>query len=179
MSKKSERTVLGVIMAILNGVGSLLILAMVALICADIIGRELFNTPVAGVAELISLSIVAVVFFQLGHAVRSHSMARTGMFLDILYRRRPRLEALFQCVYSLIAAFVFAVLIYGIQYKLRDAWMSDEHVGVYGLFVAPVWPVYVAVLIGSTAATVQFSIHTWRYASRALHGGESHDSGVS
>ena len=153
-------------MALLNGVGSLLILAMTVLICADILGRAVFGVPVAGVAELVSLSIVAVVFLQLGQAVRSHSLAQTGIVLDSLRRRAPRFGALLQCLYCLVAVLVFAALFYGVWFKLQDAWTSNEHVGVYGLFVAPIWPVYAVILVGSAAAVVQFGAHAFCYASR-------------
>ncbi len=164
----SNRSLVGVFMAALNGVGSLLILAITALICADIIGRAVFGVPVAGVAELVSLSIVAVVFLQLGQAVRSHSLAQTGIVLDSLDRRAPRTGAALRCVYALIAAMVFAALLYGVWFKLLDAWRSNEHVGVYGLFVAPVWPVYAVIAVGSAAAIVQFAIHATGYARRAV-----------
>ena len=153
-------------MALLNGVGSLLILAMTVLICADILGRAVFGVPVAGVAELVSLSIVAVVFLQLGQAVRSHSLAQTGIVLDSLNVRAPRLGALLQCFYGLVAVLVFAALFYGVWFKLQDAWTSNEHVGVYGLFVAPIWPVYAVILVGSAAAIVQFGVHAWGDARR-------------
>lgn len=155
-------------MALLNGVGSLLILAMTVLICADILGRAVFGVPVAGVAELVSLSIVAVVFLQLGQAVRSHSLAQTGIVLDSLSVRAPRLGALLQCFYGLVAVLVFAALFYGVWFKLQDAWTSNEHVGVYGLFVAPIWPVYAVILVGSAAAIVQFGVHAWGDARRIV-----------
>lgn len=162
----ADRSPLGLVMALLNGVGSLLILAITVLICADIVGRAVFGVPVAGVAELVSLSIVAVVFLQLGQAVRSHSLAQTGIVLDSLGRRAPRIAALLQCLYCVVAVLVFAALVYGVWFKLTDAWTSNEHVGVYGLFVAPIWPVYAVILVGSAAVVVQFGAQAWRYAGR-------------
>ena len=178
LSAGSDRSPVGIVMAVLNGIGSLLILAMTALICADIVSRAVFAVPVAGVAELVSLSIVAVVFLQLGQAVRSHSLAQTGIVLNALRRRVPRLEALLQCLYCLAAALVFAALFYGVWFKLQDAWTSNEHVGVYGLFVAPVWPVYTVILIGSAAAAIQFALHASRYAGRAMSAA-NHDGNAS
>lgn len=168
ISARVDRSPVGVVMALLNGIGSLMILAMTALICADIFSRAVLGVPVAGVAELISLSIVAVVFLQLGQAVRSHSLAQTGIVLDYLRRHAPRSGALLQCLYSVVAVLVFAALFYGVWFKLQDAWASNEHVGVYGLFVAPVWPVYTVILVGSAAAVIQFGIHASSYARQVM-----------
>lgn len=175
MTSKPTRSVVGVLMATLNGLGSLLILAMAVLICADIASRSLFDRPIAGVAEMVSLSIVAIVFLQAGQAVRTQSLARVELFTNFLHKRSPRLAGLLQSVFSAIAVLVFAALVYGVSSKLADAWSSNEHVGVYGLFVAPVWPVYAVVTIGSAAAALQFGLHAWGDLVRALGPSSSGD----
>ncbi len=167
---KSEPGVswVGRAMAGLNGIGSVLILAMAVLICADIVSRSFFGKPVAGVAEMIRLSIVAVVFLQVGQAVRAHALARTELLTNTLEKRSPRFAALLQAVYALVGASFFAILVYGVWFKLVDAWTSDEHAGVYGLFVAPVWPVYAVIVLGSFAAGIQFLIHLVGHLSQAF-----------
>lgn len=159
---------IGRIMGGLNGVGAVLILAMAVLICSDIIGRSFFGQPVAGVAEMIRLAIVAVVFLQVGQAVRANALARTELLTSALKKRAPRAEALLQAFYSFIGALFFAVIVFGIWFRLVDAWTSDEHAGVYGLFVVPVWPVYATIVLGSFAAGIQFLVHMIGHLSRAL-----------
>lgn len=156
ITESSREGVLDRLITWMNGLGSLLIVGITLLICADIVGRSLFDKPVAGVAEMVSLTIVAVVFLQLGHAVRSDGLERTSVMLDIIARRSPRAGEILNAVYYLIAALVFLALLYGSWDKLLDAWNADEHVGVYGLFVAPVWPMRLVVVIGSAAAALQF-----------------------
>lgn len=168
MSIASKTSWIGRLVAGLNGVGAVLILAMAMLICADIIGRSFLGKPIAGVAEMIRLSIVAVVFLQIGQAVRANALARTELLANTLKTRSPRVEASLQAVYSLIGALFFAVLVYGVWFKLVDAWTSDEHAGVYGLFVAPVWPVYATIALGSCAAGIQFLAHMIGHLSRAI-----------
>ena len=155
-------------MAVLNGIGAVLILLMTVLICADILARNLFGQPVAGVAELVSLAIVAVVFLQLGQAVRADALTRAELLTNLLKRSAPRAEALLQAIHALLGALVFAALVYGVCLKLIDAWRADEHVGVYGLFVAPVWPVYAVVTLGSLAAAWQFCLHLAAHLARFL-----------
>ena len=48
----------------LNAAGVMWIFALMFLITADIIGRAAFNHPIAGVTEMVSLSLVACVFLQ-------------------------------------------------------------------------------------------------------------------
>lgn len=155
-------------MAVLNGFGAILILLMTALICADILARNLFGQPVAGVAELVSLAIMAVVFLQLGQAVRADALTRAELLTARLKKSAPRVESLLQALYALTAALLFAALVYGVCLKFIDAWRSDEHVGVYGLFVAPVWPVYATVALGSLAAAMQFCIHLAVHLARFM-----------
>jgi TRAP-type C4-dicarboxylate transport system permease small subunit len=47
----------------LNAAGTLLIFAMMALICADVIARNLLSSSLHGVIELTELGIVSIVFF--------------------------------------------------------------------------------------------------------------------
>ena len=166
MSEAPKSSWMGRLMAGLSGIGSVLILAMVALICADIISRSFLGKPIAGVAEMISLSIVAVVFLQVGQTVRAGALARTELLTNGLRKTSPRAEALLQAIYALIGALFFAVLVYGVAFKLRDAWTAGEHAGVYGLFVVPVWPVYAVIVLGSFAAGIQFLILMVGYLSR-------------
>ena len=54
----------------LNSIGTVIIFAMMIIINVDVFSRFLFNAPFDGVTELVELSIVAIVFLQLGDAVR-------------------------------------------------------------------------------------------------------------
>ncbi len=51
----------------LSLIGTLLIIIMTIAVNADIIGRDFFNHPIAGVTEFLGLSIVAVVFLQMAN----------------------------------------------------------------------------------------------------------------
>ena len=49
----------------LNAIGTVGILLLMVLVNADILGREMFSTPVRGTTELLALSIVAIVFLTI------------------------------------------------------------------------------------------------------------------
>ena len=66
----------------LNVVGTVLILGLVILVNADVIGRNLFLAPISGVPEIVSMSIVAIVFLQVSQAFRMGRFTRTEALLD-------------------------------------------------------------------------------------------------
>lgn len=165
--ERQDAGLLALTIAAMNGLGSVLIIAITLVICADIVGRGLFGKPLAGVAEMVSLAIVAVVFLQLGQAVRSNALTRTDIVLSAIRRRSPAAAEMVDGLYCAVAALLFLALLYGSWGKLLDVWSSGEHVGVYGLFVVPVWPVSVLVVLGSATASLQFLLHAlghWRSA---------------
>jgi len=55
----------------LNSVGTAWIFALMVLINVDVLARYLFNAPIQGVAEVVELSIVGIVFLQISDAVRA------------------------------------------------------------------------------------------------------------
>ena len=54
----------------MNALGSVWILLLVLMVFADALGRSFFSHPIAGVTELIQISIVGIVFLQLADAIR-------------------------------------------------------------------------------------------------------------
>lgn len=165
---RSGDRLVGTVIAAMNGAGSVLIIFITVMICADIVGRGLFSTPVAGVAEMVSLAIVAVVFLQLAQAVRSNALARSDLVLSAIQRRSAVAARMVESVYCLVAVLLFGALVYGALGKLADTWASNEHVGVYGLFVAPVWPISAIVVVGSAAAALQFALHAYAHFRAAF-----------
>jgi hypothetical protein len=77
----------------MNGAGVVWVFALMFLICADITARTLFDNPIAGVTEMVSLSLVASVFLQLGYAVLRGRMMHVEMFVTPLEAKRPTLAS--------------------------------------------------------------------------------------
>jgi len=162
--------IFGRVLALLNGVGSIWILSITLLIFADILSRLVISKPIAGVAEMVSLSIVGIVFLQLGHTIKSDRLTRADLFLKKLSRSAPRSANFLNGFYYSVGALFFLTLLYGSFPKFIDSWSADEHVGVYGIFVAPVWPIRVIVLVGCLSAALQFAIYAAGYFSRNNQG---------
>lgn len=149
----------------MNVGGSLLIVVLMALIGADVAGRNLFNSPIPGVPEIVSLSILVIVFLQAPQALRQGRMARSDTLINMLARKAPGAARLIETVFDGLGIVVFGVILYGTWPLLAKAWTRNEFIGAVGDFTAPVWPVKAAVALGSAALIVNFAvlaIRRWR-----------------
>ncbi len=127
--------------SLLSIVSALWIFAIMALICADIVMRNVFNAPISGVAEFIALSVPACVFLQLAERHRPmaagprrtrHRRARGAQPA----RRggvQPRLQRWSACSCS-------GRFWTGPGRDFMQAWTSGEYAGVQGAYEIPVWP---------------------------------------
>jgi TRAP-type mannitol/chloroaromatic compound transport system permease small subunit len=140
----------------MNSIGTAWVFVILVLVNADVVGRTLFNTPIRGVTEIVSLSIVACVFMQLAHTIKVGRMTRSEVFLDWVGRRRARVRQFLEGVYFLVGAALMGVLFTSSLPLFVEAWQIDEYVGAQGDFTAPVWPVKLVIIIGCAAAGVQF-----------------------
>ena len=64
------------IIAICVGVFALLTFALSFLVVADVIGRVVFNSPVKGTPEIVSMSIVIICFLLAGYLHMAHVNGR-------------------------------------------------------------------------------------------------------
>ena len=145
----------------LNALGTLWIVALMLLINTDVLGRELFSSPVRGVTELVSLSIVGIVFLQLADTLAVGRMTRADVLLDRLKRTAPWLAAFLQAVYHLVGALLMAVILWAAWEPLVESIRIQEYVGALGDFTAPVWPVRLIMLIGMVVTLITFVLLAW------------------
>lgn len=148
----------------LNGIGTLLIVGVMLAINSDIAGRALFGAPISGVPEIVSMSIVAIVFLQVAHAMRSGGLTRADILLD---RLPPRLRSGLDALYCLVGVALCGVLFDGLLPLFERAWTRNVFVGAVGDFTAPVWPVRLVMLAGTAALGLQFLARATRAASDA------------
>ncbi|MEO3388566.1 TRAP transporter small permease [Mesorhizobium sp. CAU 1741] len=141
-------------------VGTLMIVAIMVLINADVGMRYLFNQPIPGVAEIVSASIVTIIFLQLPDCIFSGRMIRSDMWIGRLTARRPRAAAGLETAFNLLGAVMLALIVYYVYPKVARAYSATHTIGVYGVFLAPVWPFYAGVLVGAALATVEYAVAT-------------------
>ena len=140
--------------AILNSAGGVLIFGLVVMINLDIISRFFFNSPIDGVTEMVELSIVAIVFLQLGDAVRNGRLTRSDGLYAKLCERNPRAGHILGAFFDLAGAAFFLTLIAGSVPRFIDAWERGYYAGNKGIVVIPIWPVRLIIVVG--AVTVVF-----------------------
>jgi TRAP-type mannitol/chloroaromatic compound transport system permease small subunit len=155
----------------LNVLGTLLIVAIMLLVNADVIGRSLFDKPISGVPEMVSMSIVAIVFLQIAHTFRQGRLTRTDALPSLVQRKSPRARALMEIVFSLGAAAIVLQLLLASWPLFIKSWVRKTYEGTIGDFTAPVWPVKLIILIGCAALIVQLIIHLLR-AGYSLYSGK-------
>ena len=127
-------------------------------IVADITGRFLFNAPISGVTELVTMSVVALLYLQLAYTLRSGSMTRSDAVLSRLIARRPAIGHALNIVFCCAGAYLMGAIMMGAWPKWLRAFNSDFYVGVVGVFTFPDWPRLLIVFIGCGLTALQFLI---------------------
>ena len=147
----------------LNSVGTVLIFALVVMINLDVFARFLFNAPIDGVTELVELSIVAIVFLQLADAVRAGRLIRSDGLYSRVQKRNPRLGHVLGASFDLAGAIFFSTIIMGGVPRFIDAWERGYFSGNKGIFVVPVWPVRLVLVIGALTVVLVFLGLAWNH----------------
>lgn len=154
-----------------NVFGTVLIVGLVVIICVDVLGREAFGTPLPGVPEMVSLSIVAIVFVQLPQAFKAGRLTRSDGLITVLHRRFPRMAATMETMFDLTGALVLGTLIYAHWPMLLRAIERGEFVGSVGNVTFPTWPVKLMILVGAVLLLLQFLARIARRMARIASGG--------
>lgn len=144
---------------LLNVIGTLLIVAVMVLINADVVGRVFFAAPVSGVPEMVSMSIVAIVFLQVPQAFRKGRLTRTEAVIDFVQKLAPKVRHLLELVFSFAAIGLIWQLYWASQPLFIKAWKRGTYEGTVGDFTAPIWPVKLIILIGCGALLIQLVLH--------------------
>lgn len=146
----------------MNALGTLWILALMVLINLDVFGRNLLATPVRGVTEMVSLSIVGIVFLQLADTLRAGRFTRADVLLDQLKKSRPAVADALYMVFHLVGLALMVVILLASWEPLVESVRIQEYVGAIGDFQAPVWPVRLITLVGLSTTALCYLLLAWR-----------------
>jgi TRAP-type C4-dicarboxylate transport system permease small subunit len=124
------------------------------IILADVTGRYFFNAPLQGTVEIVANSIVMIVFLQAGYAIRSHSMLRTEVLLNLMGPTGRRVALGLANVLGV--AFFLLIVLGGIDPAIRS-FINGEFEGEGALRV-PVWPTRWVIVIGSALSVVNYLV---------------------
>jgi len=135
---------------VLLAIAALLTFALSFLVVADVIGRVVFNSPVKGTPEIVSMSIVIICFLLAGYSVQSGSMLQADILVGLFGTRGPLISALLSGV---LGAAFFALIVWGSYEPAMHAWNSGEFEGEGALRI-PVWPARFVVVVGSLLVAI-------------------------
>lgn len=151
----------GRITAVLSAIGTAWILVLMVLICADVLGRDLFKAPIPGVPEMVSFSIVGIVFLQLAQTLRSGGLTRSDVLLGGLQRRRPAIGYALEAVFALVGVWLFALITKTTWPLMLQTYADGEYFGNIGVIQLPVWALRAIIVVGAVAMAIQFLLVAW------------------
>ena len=135
---------------LMASVGTVWIFVIMALVVADVIGRDFLDRPITGVSEFSARSVASIVFLQLAAAVCSGRMTRSDFLLRILQPRAPGVVRALEVLNVLLGAVLFAALAAIGWPELAQSWQGNEYFGVQGVATMAAWP-FRALLVGGAA----------------------------
>jgi TRAP-type mannitol/chloroaromatic compound transport system permease small subunit len=156
---------LELIVAALNAIGSLWVMVLVLLICADSFGRSFFATPIEGVVEMVAVSMAVIVFCQLADTVRLGRVTRSDTLLPLFATNRVPGGRAVLAGFDLLGALVMVMIIYGMSPLVIEAYERSYYMGNRGLFTFPEWPLKGIVVLGAFFALLCFLVraaNAWR-----------------
>lgn len=137
-------TVLGHVEKTAALVAGLLILALMMLVCAEVLGRGLFNHPVHGSIDIVEQLMVALVTMGVAYCQSHFGNVRMTLLSD---RCRGRAKWLTEAIALAVALFVVITLTKGSWLNLMRSWNNGGDTPEIGI---PLWP-GIAIVTGALA----------------------------
>lgn len=157
----------------LGALGTVLILGLMALICADVLSRNITGASLPMVAEAGALTVVLIVYLQLATTIRHDRLARTDLFLSGFRLRFPRAGAVLLALYDGVACGVLGIIAWSTVTIVERNLTRGEYIGVPGIATVPTWPFRALILLGMTVAAIQCAIQVVRALRSAVKPSES------
>lgn len=149
-------TIFGRLIQWMNGAGVVWVFALTFLICADIAGRTLFDSPLQAVPEIVALSLIACVFLQLAFAVDGARLTRADIFLSQIRRRSDGTAGGLERFFAIAGALVLLAMAAGAWPDFVRALRTAEFVGVEGIYTLPITPIKFIVVLGAVTAALSY-----------------------
>lgn len=116
-------------------VAAMLILFLLMLLGAtEVIGRYIFNRPIAAVLELSQIMQATMIFLAWAYTTAEGSQVRVEL---IIHRLSPRLQAIVELVIRLLGTALFGLIAWQAAKKALYYWASNMQVDVLFIPLAP------------------------------------------
>lgn len=148
---------------VMNAVGSTLVLFIMVVVLTDVIGRTLFNVPLSGTFEIVSMAVAVIVFLQIPNTLAIGRVIAADGLLGWLGRQSIRAQQWVLAFHHFVGAVIFAVMGWYLAQLLATAWQTGDYYGHPVTFAFPKWPVFSVILFGSIIMSIQYALLTWQF----------------
>jgi TRAP-type C4-dicarboxylate transport system permease small subunit len=121
----------------LNILSAIWLASIAVLILCDVTGREFFHSPVYGTNEIVSNSVLSILFLQLPLSILTRSSLRTTIFYGVAGTRG---RSIIDAISYLLAGILFLAIAIGSWPNMLEAWEILEQEGS-GIITIPVYPI--------------------------------------
>ena len=140
----TERIV-GTFAKVLNILSAVWLASIALLILYDVVGREAFGSPFHGTNEIVSNSVLSILFLPLPLSILTRSSLRTTNLYD---HAGDWGKALIEAASYILAGALFLVIAIGSWPNMIEAWAIGEQEGS-GIVEIPVYPIRTLVVFVS------------------------------
>lgn len=149
VTRSVEKTIMG-----LGVFGGILTFFIMIMVLADVIGRALFNAPVAGSTEVSVLLMIGLIFMGMPAAQQQGYHFRIDFLTSALRGAPLRVLKLFN--FAVCIALTGLLTYLSGRLALRSIASGEVS---YGTVAFPIWPSRALISLGLGFLTVQFAIH--------------------
>ena len=143
-----------------NAAGTLVVLALVAVVNFDVVARNVFHAPFLGAVEVVQFSMVLIVFLQLPDVVRVNRLTRSDGLLVLIGNKWPLLSRrLGQFINSIACCFMLVIAL-AIWPEFIEMFESKDYFGIPGVFTAPWWPLKLVIFASAALCSFLFAFKT-------------------
>ncbi len=132
----------------MNALGTLWIFALVVLINTDVLGRNFFGRPLLGVLEILSISIVGIVFLQLAECLNSGKLTRSEVLMTRMESWTSGGASFAQALSHAAGLLLILAIIGPAYFNFIESYEMGEYIGALGAFRSPMWPIKLIVVFG-------------------------------
>ena len=127
---------------ILHGIASLALVAMMLIVVGDVVLRAVFNTPLRGAYDLVSIALLVMVFFGIGPVIVKNREILIDLFDEFAHARL--LHAL-KALSAVLTLAVFFFIGWAMYEPAMNAWRWGDRSLELGL---PLWLLWLPAFVG-------------------------------
>jgi TRAP-type C4-dicarboxylate transport system permease small subunit len=148
----------GSFLKLLNSLGTLWTFALVLLICVDVLFRSFLNKPIAGVSDIASASMVAIIYLQIAAGINNRRLTRADVLIDVIGSYSQRARSILEAVFDCVGIAVFALISWAAFGHLRMSHDEGDYFGIDGVFTLIRWPFWSILVLGCVVSALTFLI---------------------